>query len=287
MTACRNMYLLGTRICLSMMLLLAGPSIAHDSRPLYVELQEEGPTLYRLDWKVPLVLPAAVAPTVTLSDGCTLIGTVATYRLDDGTLLSSNYQCADGLAQQSVVVTYPFVSKPIPALLHFSRLSGELHVAALSPGSVRWSVPPAETRSSVSQTYLVLGFEHVLGGLDHLLFLLCLIWIAGSWRRVIVTATGFTLAHSLTLVLSALGIVRLPLAPVEAVIALSIVFLAWEIVRGRRDSLTWRHPILVSMAFGLVHGLGFASALTDIGLPQVEVAASLLFFNLGIEIGQI
>ena len=111
--------------------------------------------------------------------------------------------------------------------------------------------------------------------------------IAGTWRRILVTITGFTIAHSITLTLAALELIRLPVPPIEATIALSILFLAREIAHERRDTLTWRYPIAVSGSFGLLHGFGFASALQDIGLPQTEIPAALLAFNVGVEIGQI
>ena len=111
--------------------------------------------------------------------------------------------------------------------------------------------------------------------------------IAGLWRKILFTVTGFTIAHSITLALAALGVVRVPIAPVEAVIALYIVFLAVEIARKRRNTLTWRYPIAVAGSFGLLHGFGFASALKEIGLPQTELPIALLFFNLGVEVGQV
>jgi hydrogenase/urease accessory protein HupE len=114
-----------------------------------------------------------------------------------------------------------------------------------------------------------------------------LVLIAGTWRRILITITGFTIAHSITLTLAALELVYIPVPPVEAVIALSIVFLGREIALDRRDTLIWRYPIAVSAPFGLLHGFGFASALADIGLPQTEIPAALLSFNIGVEIGQI
>jgi hydrogenase/urease accessory protein HupE len=133
----------------------------------------------------------------------------------------------------------------------------------------------------------VFGIEHILKGFDHLLFVACLIFIAGTWRRILVTITGFTLAHSVTLTLAGLELVSIPIPPIEATIALSIVFLAREIALDRRDTLTWQHPIAVSASFGLLHGFGFASALSEIGLPQTEIPAALLAFNVGVEIGQV
>lgn len=143
----------------------------------------------------------------------------------------------------------------------------------------------------VVNTYLVFGVEHILTGFDHLLFVACLIFIAGAsgdrWRRILVTITGFTVAHSITLTLAALELVRLPISSIEATIALSIVFLAREIALNKRDTLTWRYPIAVSATFGLLHGFGFASALSEVGLPHSEIPAALLAFNLGVEIGQV
>ncbi|MGE5722982.1 MAG: HupE/UreJ family protein, partial [Sphingomonadales bacterium] len=135
--------------------------------------------------------------------------------------------------------------------------------------------------------YLKLGFDHIWSGLDHLLFVAGLMILAGSIRRVLVAVTGFTIAHSITLSLSALGLIHVPIPPVEAMIALSILFLAREIARPTPDGLARRFPILVSSSFGLLHGLGFAAALREIGLPRTETAVGLLFFNVGVEIGQI
>jgi hydrogenase/urease accessory protein HupE len=143
------------------------------------------------------------------------------------------------------------------------------------------------TAGRVARDYLLLGVEHIIGGLDHLLFVLGMLVIARTGKRILLAVTGFTLAHSLTLSLSSLGLVSIPIVPVEAAIALSILFLAHEISRQQADSLTYRYPMLVSFSFGLLHGLGFASALGEIGLVRNEVFLSLLFFNLGVEAGQV
>ena len=139
----------------------------------------------------------------------------------------------------------------------------------------------------VAATYTRLGIEHILLGIDHLLFVACLLLVAGGGRRLLLTITGFTVAHSVTLALSALELVRLPVPPIEAAIALSIVFIAVEIARGKKNSLTYRYPIAVSSSFGLLHGFGFAAVLREIGLPQNEIPTALLCFNVGVEIGQI
>jgi hydrogenase/urease accessory protein HupE len=135
--------------------------------------------------------------------------------------------------------------------------------------------------------YTALGIEHILGGIDHLLFVAGLLILAGSWRRVLAVITGFTLAHSVTLSLSALEVVFIPVPPVEAGIALSIVFLAREIAVPRSEGLARRYPVLVSSSFGLLHGLGFAAALSEIGLQSEELLTSLFTFNIGVEVGQL
>lgn len=136
-------------------------------------------------------------------------------------------------------------------------------------------------------TYIYLGIEHILIGLDHLSFVACLIYLCSTFGKLLWTITGFTLAHSITLIMAATGVLTVPIAPVEAVIALSIVFLAVEISKQREHSLTLRYPVLVSSSFGLLHGFGFASVLADIGLPREEKLSALLSFNIGVEIGQL
>ena len=164
-------------------------------------------------------------------------------------------------------------------------LSGQqgivVEMSQLRAGSGSWQ--------AAAERYTLLGIEHILTGIDHLLFVAGLLLLVQGARRLLLTITAFTLAHSLTLALSVLGWVRLPREPVEAIIALSIVLLAVENVYLKRGQagLTSRYPWLVSFLFGLVHGLGFASALGELGLPQSEVPQALLFFNLGVEAGQL
>lgn len=167
------------------------------------------------------------------------------------------------------------------------RRDGQTTTLVAEPSERRIPLPEQATTLSVLRDYLQLGFAHIMGGIDHFLFVSCLILIAGTVRRTIVTVTGFTLAHSLTLSLAALDLVRLPSPPVEAAIALSIVLLARELLRERRDTLTWRRPIVVAGFFGLLHGFGFADALHEAGLPLTEIPAALFAFNIGVEIGQI
>lgn len=196
-------------------------------------------------------------------------------------------QCEEGLAGTIIEISYPAFNPSITTLVRLVWLNGEMRTLVVGPSESAITLPDKETAAGVAGEYLGLGIDHILKGYDHLLFVACLLFIAGTWRRIFITITGFTVAHSITLVLSALNVVRLPVPPVEAVIALSIVFLASEIACGRRDTLTYRFPVVVSSSFGLLHGFGFAAVLGEIGLPQTELLTALLFFNLGVEVGQV
>jgi hypothetical protein len=150
-------------------------------------------------------------------------------------------------------------------------------------------VAAAPSALEVCRTYLVLGVEHILFGVDHLLFVLALLILVKGWRKLIGTITAFTVAHSITLAAATLGFVHVPSKPVEATIALSIVFVACEIVHRRqgRSELTETWPWIIAFSFGLLHGLGFAGALREVGLPQNAIPLALLFFNVGVELGQL
>jgi hydrogenase/urease accessory protein HupE len=166
---------------------------------------------------------------------------------------------------------------------------GTTQTTRLTPEQTSFHVTAAPDALEVSRTYFVLGVEHILLGVDHLLFVLGLMFLVGNWRRLVGTVTAFTVAHSITLAASTLGLVHVAQAPVEATIALSIVFVAAEIVHGAhgRPGLAARAPWIVAFVFGLLHGFGFAGALNEIGLPQKDVPLALLFFNVGVEVGQL
>ena len=259
---------------------------ADDSQPLAIQIKERQTNHYQINIRVPSTLASQNTPRLVMPTFC------RSYNDTGAPIGSINslhqlYQCRDTLQGQRLRVHYPYDIPALSTLIKYQSSTGELHTRGLRPGELNWQVPIGESPYQVAKDYTGLGIIHIWQGTDHLLFLLCLLWIAGSARRVLITVSGFTLAHSITLVLSALEIIRLPIRPIEAVIALSIVFLATEIVKDRRNTLTWRYPIAVSSSFGLIHGLGFAVVLTEIGLPQIELYTGLLFFNIGVEIGQI
>ncbi|MFN0024424.1 MAG: HupE/UreJ family protein [Parvularculaceae bacterium] len=263
-------------------LLTALPAAAHESRPLFIEIAEEAGNRVTVRAVAPASVESANLPAVALGAPCQIVGAERRAQRN----LEASYQCGT-LSGAALTIDWPAYNPSVTTLVRATFASGETRTAILPPGEARWLFPEPQSFSGVAKSYFIIGVEHIVFGIDHLLFLAGLLFIAGTFRRAIVTATGFTIAHSLTLALVALDILRVPVPAVEAVIALSIVFLAAEIARGNRATLAWRRPALVASAFGLVHGAGFAAALAEIGLPATERTAALLFFNIGVEAGQI
>jgi hydrogenase/urease accessory protein HupE len=264
------------------------PAQAHESRPVYLEIIETQNNTYRMSWKIPPSVLSANLPNIQLPESCTIEGNSGGSEIrPDGYEGRRLVRCLEGLPGAQIAIRFPVFNPSVSIMLKLRTASGEEHWGLLGPQAAIWHVPARETDSGVARQYTLTGIEHIWQGWDHLLFLVCLLWIAGSLRRILLTITGFTLAHSATLALSALNIVRLPVPPIEAAIALSVAFLAREIAIGRRASLTWQHPITVASSFGLLHGLGFAAVLQQIGLPQTRLLTGLVFFNVGVELGQV
>jgi hydrogenase/urease accessory protein HupE len=281
----------GFAAVLAVLLLHAAPVHAHRLSPAFFGLTETATDQFDVQWKVSISggLAAALEPKVP--DGCTLTEAVRTYVVDDVRLQHAALQCPGGLGGREFVVEgLPFTQTDV--LLRVDYLDG-----SASNQRLTWDTPSAvfpEQPSSleVVRTYLVLGVEHILLGVDHLLFVLALLLLVRGVGRLIATVTAFTVAHSVTLGAATLGLVNVPSAPVEAVIALSILFLATELARrtaarATAEDLTARFPWLVAFSFGLLHGFGFAGALTEVGVPTRAVPLALLFFNVGVEVGQL
>jgi len=257
---------------------------AHDSRPLFVLIQEAPDGAVRLSWKTPSSINKAQAPVVFLTEPCAATANSGTVRRRQGV---AAYACPTGLSGSRIIIDYPLYNPSISTLARVEFASGETRSAVLDPSQGEWRVPAPETFASVAKGYFALGVGHIIGGVDHLLFIAGLVYIARTPHRVVLTLTGFTLAHSLTIFLVALDVIRISISAAEIIIALSIVFLASEIVRNDRETLTWRRPTLVAGAFGLAHGAGFAAALTQFGLSYTDKIGALLFFNFGVETGQL
>ena len=262
---------------------------AHEIRPALLEIEETGPGIFEVTWKLPgkgdralglePILPenlTAVAPPTVRKVPAAWVQR-ATYK-SDGTPIVGRSISIDGLSGVQTDV-----------LLRIELLDGSTHSAILRPNSPTFEIPARESKKEVALGTYRMGIVHILEGYDHLLFLLALMLIVTGFWRLVKTITAFTVAHSITLALATLGVVNFPTAPTEAVIALSIVFLAAEVIRMRNgeEVLTQRYPWVVAFGFGLIHGLGFAGALSQVGIPEHEVPLSLLMFNLGVETGQI
>ena len=276
------------RIALTLAVTLIGWSAhAHDARPNFVQIIEAEPLTFTVSWKVPASMPGAALPFPTFPADCIADRQPVWQQAGAEYLGQQEYQCSQSLSGRVVGIQFPAANPSLSTLYKIRLTNGEEHLRILGPNETEWSVPVKETRFAVAAQYTRLGIEHIWIGIDHLLFVACLLFIASTPRRLLVTITGFTVAHSITLALSALDFVRIPTPPVEAAIALSVVFMAWQIVKGDKTSLAYRYPIAVSSSFGLLHGFGFAAVLRDIGLPQTELPTALLFFNIGVEIGQV
>lgn len=247
---------------------------AHEARPVALDIRQgEGPH-YKIDLRVPVSVAPDNRPVVRWPQACQALST-------------SLLRCEQPLQGQPLRIEWPLYNPSVTTLVRYQPREGAVIAAVLPPEVTEWLVPLEPTRFGVMRGYLRLGVGHILGGVDHLLFVLGLLLLARGWRALLLAVTGFTLGHSLTLTLAALGFVRVPIAPTEAAIALSILFLAREALRPPGESLLRRFPLLVSASFGLLHGLGFAAALGETGLPEREIAWALLFFNLGVEAGQL
>ncbi len=276
------------RHILAIILVLGAPvAYAHDARPNYVQITETEANTFSVSWKVPASMPGGALPYPILPEGCVAERQPAWQQAGAEYLGQQVFRCDAGLSGRVVGIEFPIINPSLSTLYKIRLANGEEHLRILKPSETEWTVPIAEDRFAVATEYTWLGVEHIWIGIDHLLFVACLLFIARTPRRLLITITGFTVAHSITLALSTLDLVRIPTPPVEAAIALSVVFMAWEIVKGDETSLTHRFPVAVSSSFGLLHGFGFAAVLRDIGLPQTELPTALLFFNIGVEIGQI
>jgi len=267
---------------------LASVVHAHELQPGYLELQMTAPDEYAVTWKVPSVKGRPMAIVAKLPDNCT--PQYADQLVWDGAAFLARWsmKCPGGI--EGGTITIEGLDKTsTDVLVRFEYANGEHESRRLTPNRISFAVPTQPNRFEVARTYLTLGYEHLLSGFDHLLFVLALLILVKGKRRILATVTAFTVAHSLTLAAATLGLVSLSGPPVEAVIALSIVFLAAEIRHSQKGTVGWteQHPWLVAFSFGLLHGFGFAGALSELGLPSQSIPLALLLFNVGVELGQL
>ena len=266
----------------------ATSSYGHALQPGYLELRLIGEDLYAVVWKTPAVTSKPMAIAAQLPESCELRTPVDPVWDGSAYIARWTTKCTGGL-EGGVIRIDGLEQTRTDVLVRFDFADGVGETHRLTPGDTSFTVPSQPDSLEVVRTYLLLGFKHILSGVDHLVFVLALLILVKGVRRLVFTVTAFTLAHSLTLAGATLGYVQMPGPPIEATIALSIMFVAAEIMHSRRGKpgLTERYPWVVAFTFGLLHGFGFAGALAQIGLPQTSIPIALLFFNVGVEIGQL
>ncbi|MFW6093702.1 MAG: HupE/UreJ family protein [Pseudomonadota bacterium] len=263
--------------------LLAPGAAAHEVRPAYLQFTETAPERFEAVWKQPVLAGRRLSLEPVLPDACATVTTAAPVRTDGALIERFTVDC--GLRSGTLAVS-GLSATLVDVVVRVEYLQGDALDRILRPSGASTSLddpaPPAAG-------YFTLGVEHLLLGIDHILFVIGLTLLIRRPSTLVATVTAFTAAHSITLAASVLELVRLPQAPVEAVIALSILFLARELVvpESRRSALAATAPWLMAFAFGLLHGFGFAGALAEIGLPGDELGWALLAFNVGIEVGQL
>lgn len=268
---------------------LAGPVLADVFRPAYLEVREAGADRYDVLWKVPAQdVSMRLSLRARFPEGTTELGEPRTAFTGNAIIERWSVQRPGGLVGQTI----RFEGKAAGTTDVIARVEwadGTSQVERLPMTRLEFVVEAPADTGQIAMSYVVLGVEHILGGIDHLLFVLTLLLIVRGGMRIIATVTAFTVAHSITLVAATLGWVHMPGPPVEAIIALSIVYVAAEVVHGLRGrpGLTARAPWVVAFCFGLLHGFGFAGALAEVGLPQKAIPVALFTFNVGVELGQL
>ncbi len=263
-------------------------SLGHALQPGYLEIRLIDKELYAAVWKKPAVNSRPMAITAKLPQSCDPRTPVEPIWDGSAYIARWTIRCSGGL-EGGVIRIDGLDQTKTDVLVRFDFADGVSQTHRLTPSDSSFTVPSQPSRLEVVRTYLLLGFKHILSGIDHLMFVLALLLLVKGVRRLIVTVTAFTIAHSLTLAGATLGFVQIPGPPIEATIALSIMFVASEIIHSRQGipGLTQKYPWVVAFTFGLLHGFGFAGALAQIGLPQASIPIALLFFNVGVEIGQL
>jgi hypothetical protein len=257
-------------------------------RPAYLDIREDKPGEFSVLLKTPMQGDARLALAAVFSGRIEAIAPMVSRPTGDAMVQTWRMRAIDPLAGQSVAID-GLRSSMTDALVHMVFANGNGWTARLTPSEPSAVIPASQSAWAVFATYVRHGIEHIAFGFDHLLFVAGLMLIVRDWRRLVKAITAFTVAHSITLTCATLGWVMLPSRPVEAMIAISIVIVAAEVVRMERGELSLAivRPWTVAFAFGLLHGFGFAGALIELGLPQGDIPLALLAFNVGVELGQL
>ncbi len=274
---------------LGFLLLLAGPVAPHALQPGFLDLKALGGDAWRVYWKVPTAGGGALPIDALLPETCAPRRAEEGLRFDGAAFVAEWVATCPGGLEGGEVRIEGLERTETDVLVRYELAPGQVESQRLTAATTAFIAPAPQGRLGVLSTYFALGVDHILRGIDHLMFVFALILLIRDRRRLVWAVTAFTAAHSLSLAAAALGWIVVPAPPVEAVVALSIMFLAAELLRpaGSPAGLTARYPWVVAFAFGLLHGLGFARALLEVGLPEGEVPLALFAFNLGVEAGQL
>jgi len=265
------------------------PANADEIRPALLDIKEQNTGLFAVTWKVPTRGDRVLAITPQLPGSLELVGSPTVQDVPGARIEHATYKnSGEPLTGQTIVIE-GLSAVQTDVLLLIQLQDGTQHSAILRPASPGFTIPLEPSKLEVAGDYWRMGTIHILEGVDHLLFVLALLLIVSGIMPLLKAVTAFTVAHSITLALATLGVVHVPAAPTEAIIALSILFLATEIIHKHNGQigLTEQYPWLIAFIFGLFHGLGFAGALSEIGVPQHEVPLALFMFNVGVETGQL
>jgi hydrogenase/urease accessory protein HupE len=266
------------------------PQIAygHEVRPGYLELQQTASETWSVLWKVPAQGDMRLSIHPRFPEACALASEPIAFQANAAYIERTSIACKGGLAGHAIGVD-GLSATMTDVLVRSVRADGSVQVVRLSPSAPAFVFESTPRSLEVARAYTVLGVEHILGGIDHLLFVLGLMLLVRNKWLLVKTITAFTVAHSITLAAATLGWMRVSQPPVEAVIALSILFLASELAKQHRGDagLMERYPWIVAFIFGLLHGFGFAGALREVGLPESDIPLALFTFNVGVELGQL
>ncbi len=275
-------------IWLAALLAFAPAAAAHEIRPAFLQIHEVEPNTYDMLWKTPAQGEMRLALNVIEPKDCIKAGEPRSSMVGGAVLQHWRTVCNGGIVGKPIEIEN--LSHTLTdVIIRYEPLDGSDKTLRVKPDNPVTKIPAAQAWTEVASTYFFLGVEHILLGFDHLMFVLALLLLVRDVHRLIGAITAFTVAHSLTLAGTTFSWIKLASAPVEATIALSIMFVAVEIMRLRagRSSLTATMPWFASFSFGLLHGFGFAGALRQIGVPEDAAPLALLFFNLGVEAGQL
>ena len=275
------------RIWLPLIVALFSSAVsAHRFAPSLLEIRQLSENSFNATWKTPIQKVSAVPMEPVFPADCEITSTSPWIQEGTGVLMQMDFSCTDGLVGKTLSVS-GLGDNQSSALLRLYLTQDIFHQAVFTAAEPRFVVPVEGTAGSVTRDYIELGAEHIWEGPDHLLFVMGLLFLVGWNRRLVLTVTAFTVGHSITLAMVTLGVFEYPVALVEFMIALSIYVLAVELAREDGGGALWRQPWWLAAGFGLLHGMGFAGALAETGLPQSNVPLALLAFNIGIELGQL